>query len=165
MNTFKKTLPDFKEIKLSLNDINSTIIQLESQLKEIIKKQALSPSKDNELEFQRIKQLLAKEKAKLESVESSEVKKINDLRTYDEIENFIDNGLILPKQLIAQVVKLIIRNNDNSLTFVLGNRASSISKKQIDEYLSLPIIDSGSVEVDGKIMQYKVINAGGNTND
>lgn len=165
MNTFKKTLPNFKEIKLSLNDINSTIIQLELQLKEIIKKQTLSPSKDNELEFQRIKQLLAKEKAKLESVESSEVKKINDLRTYDEIENFIDNGLILPKQLIAQVVKLIIRNNDNSLTFVLGNRASSISKKQIDEYLSLPIIDSGSVEVDGKIMQYKVINAGGNTND
>ena len=124
MNTFKKALPNFKEIKLSINDINSTIIQLESKLKEIIKKQALYPCKENEIEFQTIKQLLTKEKVKLENLEASEVKKVNDLRTYDEIENFIENGIILPKQLIAQVIKFIIRNNDNSLTFVLGNRAS-----------------------------------------
>lgn len=150
--TLEQVMRGCVEFYDTVSKLKNEIKELETKIKDIIKKQTKSNDYTSlEDEFNNAKSILNLKKEQLEKLEQQKFEEYKIQKGKQEIDNFLNDSAIPSSKIVRSVISKIIRKKDNSLEFVLH---SSITKE--------PLKQTSMVQSEKGKLAYIVVKAGGN---
>ncbi|MFA6832215.1 MAG: recombinase family protein [Bacteroidaceae bacterium] len=118
-----KTSTYYNEFYANSINIKTKIAKLEKQIKIVIKKKINETTNNGtlEIQFNKLKQELAKNRKKLEQLNQAEFDKNTNCNFLNEINKFIDDSSFISYTIINKFIGKIIRKRDNTFRVILNN--------------------------------------------
>jgi len=150
-------------------NLKTKISKLEFEITKVIKEKisTANTSETLELKFNTLKKELVQNKEKLRLLNEKELFKNEEANTLQQINMFIDNSSLLSFTIVQKFIGKIIRKKDNTFLYILNDFPLD-DLFVIDHYaelISLPILYSKDMLIDGLKYRYKVAKLGGYSNE
>jgi len=125
---------------------------------ELVKKQVENLEDSTiEREFLIKKELLMKKNLEKENLEASFKNCLISQQKQDAIKTFLAERYISPI-LVSDVVKKVLIRSNGSALIILSKTEFTLSRQLVNELLTIQPIENGRVDVDGRSLNYEVIN-------